>query len=423
MPSPRALAALPFHPDRLRDLERTLGQSVPLHPHALSLLKLALVWPIALTLTNHALSSASRALLVALLFLCFGLLDYLDGLVARERGLTSALGRVLDRATDLPILLLLSARAAEQVPALPIAIKLGFDLLLLVLYARGLGSTKNRMRTTASYVSLFALLMLGQGWGAPVVNRLLVTQLLWLNAGISFAVVLRRLGVLGSKRIADALSLANLACGLMSMSFAARGELSVSLLLLALGAGLDGLDGAAARRWGGSALGVYMDDIADGVSYGLAPGYAIYAVLGGLEGALIGVLYACFVIARLVFFTLDKSASDPNLFRGVPSTVGAIVTLCVLVLMAEHALAVGFFVGVACALMVSFDVRHRHLGHALAAREVRAFALVYVLAIALGAALGGLELTVALVLASSLTYGFLPSLLAFRRVLTGRAQV
>ena len=192
----------------------------------------------------------------------------------------------------------------------------------------------------------------------------------------------------------------------------------MSLLLLALGAGLDGLDGAAARRWGGSCVGVYMDDLADAVSYGLAPGYALYAVLGGLEGALFGALYACFVVARLVFFTLDKRTSDPNLFRGVPSTVGAIVTLSALVLMAEHALAVGFFVGVACALMVSFDVRHRHLGRALARREVRAFALVYVLAIALGAALGGLDLAVALVLASSLAYGFLPSLLAFWHVLT-----
>ena len=43
------------------------------------------------------------------------------------------------------------------------------------------------------------------------------------------------------------------------------------------------------------------------------------------------------------------------------------------------------------------------------------------LAITVGAALGGLELAVALVLATSLAYGFLPSLLAFRQVLTRRA--
>jgi CDP-diacylglycerol--serine O-phosphatidyltransferase len=422
MPIPLALALEPFHPERLRALESTLGQRVRVHPHVLSLLKLALVVPIGFTLTHHALSSLSRALLVSALFLCFAALDYLDGLVAREQGLATELGRLLDRATDLPILLLVSARAAHHVPVWPIAIKLALDLLLLVLYARGHGSTKNRVRTTVSYVSLFALLMLGQGWGEQVVTRALVVRLLWLNAGISLVLALRRLNVLERRRIADALSLANLACGLMSMSFAARGELSVSLLLLALGAGLDGLDGAAARRWGGSSVGVYMDDVADAVSYGLAPGYALYAVLGGLEGALFGVLYAAFVIARLVFFTLDKSTSDPSQFRGVPSTVGAIVTLSVLVLLAEHALAVGFFVGVASALMVSFDVRHRHLGRALAGREVRAFALFYVLCVALGAALGGLKIAVALVLATSLAYGFLPSVLAFRSVLAKRAR-
>jgi CDP-diacylglycerol--serine O-phosphatidyltransferase len=420
MPVPLALPTPFFHPQRLRALESSLGQSIRVHPHVLSLLKLVLVWPITLALTDRELLPTTRALVVALLFACFALLDYLDGLVAREQKLESALGRLLDRATDLPILLVLSARAAEHITVLPIVVKLSFDVLLLVLFARGFGSTKNRMRTTASYVSLFALLMLGQGWGAPVISDALVTQLLWLNAGISCAVVLRRLSLLSRRRIADGLSLANLACGAMSMAFAARGELSVSLLLLALGAGLDGLDGAAARRWGGSRYGVYMDDIADAVSYGLAPGYALYAVLGGLEGLLVGALFTCFVLARLLFFTLDKQGADPALFRGVPSTVGAIVTLSVLVLMPAHALAVGFFVGVACALMVSFDVRHRHLGRALAAREVRAFALLYVAAIALGAALGGLRIAVTLVLVTSLAYGFLPSALAFRRLLTAK---
>src|SRR5262245_50330607 len=133
MTVPLAAAPLPFHPERLRAFESTLGRRVRLHPNVLSLLKLVLIGPIALTLTSHALSSLWRGLVVALLFGLFGLLDYLDGVVARERKLESALGRLLDRATDLPILLLVSAQAAQHVAVLPIALKLALDLLLLVL--------------------------------------------------------------------------------------------------------------------------------------------------------------------------------------------------------------------------------------------------------------------------------------------------
>jgi phosphatidylserine synthase len=163
-----------------------------------------------------------------------------------------------------------------------------------------------------------------------------------------------------------------------------------------------------------------MDDLADGVSYGLAPGYALYAVLGGLEGVIVGGAFACFVIARLVYFTLAKSESDPGEFRGVPSTIGGLVTLSSLVLVPESALLVGFFVGLSCALMVSFDVRHRHLGRALASREARVLALAFAAVVALGAALGGLTFAVWIVLAASLAYGFLPSVLAFRTLLMRR---
>jgi CDP-diacylglycerol--serine O-phosphatidyltransferase len=409
-----------FHPEWWCALERSLARRVPFHPHVISLTKLALVLPILAVLTDRQLTSSTRALSIAALFACFGFLDYLDGAVAREKALDSPLGRVLDRATDLPIVLVLSGAAADRLPVVPLALKLSLDVLLLVLFARGFGSTRNRLRTTVSYACLFAMLMLGQGWGSGVVTHELVDRLLWLNAGVSLLIVLRRLDVLASRRIADALSLANLACGLLSMSFAARGELAISLLLLSLGAGLDGLDGAAARRWGGSRFGVYMDDLADGVSYGLSPGYALYAVLGGLEGALVGAAFACFVIARLVFFTLAKSHGDPGEFRGVPSTIGGLVTLASLVLVPDSALLVGFLVGLACALMVSFDVRHRHLGRALASREARVLALAFAALVALGAALGGLEVAVWIVLTASLTYGFLPSVLAFRALLTCR---
>jgi hypothetical protein len=70
------------------------------------------------------------------------------------------------------------------------------DVLLLILFARGYGSTHDRVRTTASYVSLSALLLLSQGWAPEVFTPELVTKMRWFDATISLTIVLRRLGIL-----------------------------------------------------------------------------------------------------------------------------------------------------------------------------------------------------------------------------------
>ena len=64
----------------------------------------------------------------------------------------------------------------------------------------------------------------------------------------------------------------NALCGVASIYFATQGRIETSLLLLLVGAAFDGLDGAAARKWGGTRFGVYSDDIADGINYAIAPG-------------------------------------------------------------------------------------------------------------------------------------------------------
>ncbi len=53
--------------------------------------------------------------------------------------------------------------------------------------------------------------------------------------------------LLQKRYLADALSGANLVCGLLGMLAAAHDRLEVSLLFLLAGAAFDGLDGAAAR--------------------------------------------------------------------------------------------------------------------------------------------------------------------------------
>jgi phosphatidylserine synthase len=418
LPQGRAATAT----DPLRRVDRLLAKHVALSPYTLIGIRFALSLPVAWALLYARIPPAQRGSLLGAFFVLYLLLDYADGVVARIRDQDSPTLRVLDRITDLPVLLSLVALTYERLAISALAAKLLLDAVLLVMYARGLGSNYKRLRAMASYVSLFGLLLLSQGWAKAQVTSELTSMLLWINAGVSLTIVLRRLKWLSRKRIADALSIGNLACGVLAMVYARRHQLDVSLMLLTLGAALDGMDGAAARRWGGSPLGVYMDDIADGVSYGLAPGFAIYAVSPLPEGAVIGGLFACFVIARLVFFTLNKADSDPGYFHGVPSPAGGITTMSTLVLFHDRPLLVGFLVGITCTLMVAFDVQHRHLGRALASRRMRAYAALFLAVLALSAALSGFSTGVALVLTTLLGYGFSPSIAAFRRVLISRGR-
>jgi phosphatidylserine synthase len=415
---PQGRPATPTDP--LRRVDRLLAKHVALSPYTLIAIRFALSLPVAWMLLYTHIAPNQRGTLLGAFFVVYLVLDYADGVVARIRDQDSPTLRVLDRMTDLPVLLSLVALTHERLVWAALAAKLLLDAVLLVMYARGLGSNYKRLRATASYVSLFGLLMLSQGWAPTQVTPELVSMLLWINAGVSLTIVLRRLKWLSRKRIADALSIGNLACGVLAMVYAKRHQLDVSLMLLTLGAALDGMDGAAARRWGGSPLGVYMDDIADGVSYGLAPGFAIHCMSPAPEGSIIGGLFACFVIARLVFFTLNKADSDPGYFHGVPSPAGGITTMSTLVLFHDRPLLVGFLVGITCTLMVAFDVQHRHLGRALASRRMRAYAALFLAVLALSAALSGFGAGVALVLTTLLAYGFSPSIAAFRRVLTTR---
>ncbi|MET0284774.1 MAG: CDP-alcohol phosphatidyltransferase family protein [Polyangiales bacterium] len=407
----------------VRRFERALGQRITLSPNRLSGLKLLLALPLSLVLYREEWGGPNRTPIIAALFGAYAMLDYVDGVVARERRLHTTFGRVIDRVAEIPLLFALAWLTVKKIDVIPLLPKLGLDVLLLVLHARGVGGIlHNRLRTTTSYISLVLLLLLSQGWAERLVTPDFVVVLLWINTGISLTLVLRRLNILSRSRIADALSISNGACGVMAMIFADRGRPDTSLLLLTLGAALDGMDGAAARRWGGSKLGVYMDDFADGISWGLAPGYAIYAMNRSIDGMVVGGLFSFFVITRLTFFTLNKSASDPGYFRGVPSPAGGLVAMSAVALFPDRALVHGFLVGMACALMVAFDVQHRHLGHALTSRRVRAYGIGLVGVLLLSAALGGFRAGVGVILVTLLVYGFVPSFAAFGRVLADRRQ-
>jgi CDP-diacylglycerol--serine O-phosphatidyltransferase len=396
-------------PAWLCSVERAIGQRIAIHPNVLSTAKLLVATPLLLWSLH-----AQVAPVVVLAFFAFAALDYLDGVVARERKLATAFGRVFDRVTDYPLLIGASLFCKEVVPMELVAIKIAVDLFLLLLFALGRGSTQNRLRTALSYTTLLALLMFSQSWTGGLITGSAIRFLLLMNIGLSAVVALYNLDVLRKKQVANLLSLGNLVCGVLAIWFASRGTPVVSLMLMIVGVTFDGFDGVAARRWGSTSWGVCSDDIADAVNFALAPAAVLYFALGGAAGATLASLYAVCTIGRLVYFTLNKKNADPRYFNGAPSPVGGLIAICGAILFSESPALVGLLVGVACSQMVSFSTAYRHLGRFLAGHP-RAL-LGVPLALALLAAthhLFGLAGPLATLLVVALAYAAWPTVRAF----------
>ncbi|MCP4686972.1 MAG: hypothetical protein GY859_02920 [Desulfobacterales bacterium] len=407
-------------PEWMDEMERRIAARIPLGPNALSSIKLFLITPALYLSFKSADVLPNSSAWIFFLFIFFCALDYLDGVVARVKELETSFGRVYDHLTDYPLLFLTAWQCIDLTPAPLLIAKLALDVILLIQFVLKPGIAENRVRAVISTTTLVSLLFFSQGWAGAFINGEVVNALLLANIAFSAAVALYNARILQLRFVADVLSGANLMCGLISMYFAYHDRLEISLLFLIMGALFDGFDGAAARKWGGTRWGVYSDDVADGVNYGIAPGVALFFVVGGWQGAVTGFLYSFFTVSRLVYFTLNKDDADPDFFCGVPSTFGGLIVLCSLILFPTAPVLTGFLVGAACAQMVSFDTHYRHLGRALASREKR-YILglpLYAMFLILGAFVWGVHASIALLLLVVLGYGLAPSFLHMKHVMT-----
>jgi phosphatidylglycerophosphate synthase len=144
----------------------------------------------------------------------------------------------------------------------------------------------------------------------------------------------------------NALTVMNAIMGLLSVVFAYQGRIKEAFLIMIGAAIFDKLDGAMARRLGLAddapppddklhiTFGGIMDDLADTVSFCIAPAWIYYIILSdypectffGMPIGIIAVLYAGFGVIRLVYFTLDKSPV-PGYFKGMPTPAAALYVL------------------------------------------------------------------------------------------------
>ena len=190
----------------------------------------------------------------------------------------------------------------------------------------------------------------------------------------------------------NALTVMNALMGLMAVFFAYQGKIREAYLLLVGGAVFDKVDGALARKLGLTStienepkrfnitFGGIMDDIADAVSFCIAPGWIFYIFLSQIQNPVIqklpltfaAAIYVLLGFTRLVYFTLDRSPI-PGFFKGMPTPAAALLVAAPMVMLetavAETPGMVSFWgifsfclMLLAAGAMNIYPVRYLHVG-------------------------------------------------------------
>ena len=128
------------------------------------------------------------------------------------------------------------------------------------------------------------------------------------------------------KHIPNTITSMNLLCGIVGVTFAFQGELSMAFYMMIAAAVFDFLDGFSARLLNAySDMGKELDSLADLISFGLLPSLMFYRRLieGGMTGFWIYVpLIIClFSALRLAKFNTDSRQGEN--FLGLPTPVCA----------------------------------------------------------------------------------------------------
>ena len=171
---------------------------------------------------------------------------------------------------------------------------------------------------------------------------------------------------------ADVLTLGNAVCGFLAIYFTTTGVLiphltgaapsgdrrsaATAVTLLLIGSMCDLFDGLVARKLRSSALGAELDNLADLISFGIAPAY--FVVVWGMVSngahqrisAGIAVVVLLAVVLRLARFSC--TTMRPGVFQGMPCPMGALTVISIVLLDPPFIPAVLGIVAVA-ALMVS----------------------------------------------------------------------
>lgn len=331
-----------------------------LHPNAIC------YWRTAMALVAFGLYffSPYQAFSI-LLFTLAAILDGIDGIVARSCNLGTKFGEWLDpmcdKLTYLPPLIgfaysgILSLQLVWTLVIIEFAGQFFARHVLNLLNISGAANNFGKIKAIICFgLVIFCSLLEKIPTITDLNKEVLIACIILAAASIVFKFVPNRL-------YADILSTLNFFCGVTSLILTYEQRFAWAICIIIVGQLFDLFDGRMAEKHGGTKYGPYLDDIADFVSFGLAPAYMVIKSGGTLAG-LFGFIFVAAVAWRLIrFVTVDKKRTDlpEGVFNGLPSPAGALIVLGGCLVVSPNMLIVVSLLS--AALMVS-HIRFAHFG-------------------------------------------------------------
>ncbi len=299
-----------------------------LHPNSIC------YWRAAMALIAYPLYFFVGYQAIAILIFTFAaILDGIDGIVARKCQLGSRWGEWLDpmcdKLTYLPPLIgfaylgILSKDLVWILVAIEFTGQFFARHVLTLLKSSGAANNFGKIKAIICFaLVIFCALLDKNPEIIDLSDEILMACLILSSASIVFKFIPNRL-------YADILSTLNFLCGITALYLTHKYHFAWAICIIIVGQLFDLFDGRMAVKHGGTKYGPYLDDIADFVSFGLAPAYVIVKS-GGALAWLFGIIFICGVGFRLIrFIMVDKKREDlpEGIFNGLPSPAGALIVL------------------------------------------------------------------------------------------------
>lgn len=299
-----------------------------LHPNSIC------YWRAAMALLGFALYFVTPYQAIAIFIFTFAaILDGVDGVVARGCNLGSVWGEWLDpmcdKLTYLPPLIgfaftgILSKELVLILTIIEFAGQFFARKVLSWLKVSGAANNFGKIKAIICFALVILCALLDKN--PELLN--ITDSILMACIALSVASVLFKF--IPNRLYADILSGLNFICGVISLVLTYHRHFAWAICVIIAGQLFDLFDGRMALKHGGTKFGPYMDDIADFVSFGLAPAYVVI-LRGGFLAYIIGVVYIFSVAFRLIrFVKKDKNRTDipAGIFNGLPSPAGAMIVL------------------------------------------------------------------------------------------------
>jgi len=306
--------------------------------------------------------------LAILIFTFSAVLDGVDGVVARGCNLGSRLGEWLDpmcdKLTYLPPLIgfayggIISTNLVWILVAIEFVGQFFARRILTWLKFSGAANNFGKIKAIICFVLVIFCALLDKN--PTIINlgdEVLMGCIILSAASIIFKFIPNWL-------YADILSTLNFCCGVVSLYLTHQLYFAWAICIIIMGQLFDLFDGRMAEKHGGTRFGPYMDDIADFVSFGLAPAYVVLKS-GGDIAWIFSCIYIAGVAFRLIrFVAVDKKRTDlpDGIFNGLPSPAGALVVLGAALV--SHPMILWAFTALSVGLMVS-HIRFAHFGRVI----------------------------------------------------------